>query len=254
MTRFRQTAIAALLAASLGATAAPARSDARVPVLVELFTSEGCSSCPPADSVLERFDRMQPVAGADIIVLSEHVDYWNSLGWTDPFSSEQFTARQYQYANKINPKDGAYTPQMVIDGRAELVGSDSEAARAAIERAVTAKKYPLEIADASREGDRITLRVQAAPTLDGSAVLYVALAESHASTHVLRGENAGRTLSHVAAVRSLTLIGKLSPASAASRDVTLPLPAGAGANGLRVVAFIQDANTGAVLSVTSRTL
>jgi len=254
MPRIRHTAIAAILAASLGATAAPARSDTRVPVLVELFTSEGCSSCPPADAVLEKFDRAQPVAGAELIVLSEHVDYWNGLGWKDPFSSAQFTDRQYHYASKINPKDGAYTPQMVIDGSAELVGSDSEAARAAIERAVAAKKYPIEISGAARDGDRVRFRVQAAPTYDAAATLYVALAENHASSHVLVGENAGRTLTHVAAVRSLTLIGKLSAQSEASRDVTLPLPAGAGGNGLRVVAFIQDANTGAILSVTSHTL
>src|SRR5215213_894825 len=119
----------------------------RAPVLVELFTSEGCSSCPPADALLETLDRTQPVAGAETIVLSEHVDYWNQIGWTDPFSSEQFSQRQQAYAKRLRI-DGAYTPQMVVDGTAEFVGSDRKVGLAAIGKAAGIPKAVVRISAA----------------------------------------------------------------------------------------------------------
>jgi hypothetical protein len=254
MNRLRGTAVIALVLAGLAPPTLPARADVRVPVLLELFTSEGCSSCPPADALLEQLDRTQPVAGAELIVLSEHVDYWNALGWKDPFSAKQFTDRQYEYAAQIDEKDGAYTPELIVDGRAGYVGSDADAVTAAIRRAVAAKKSPLDIQSATLEGDRVALRVQADATQNRSAVLYVALVQEHASSHVLRGENAGRTLSHVGVVRNLTAIGKLPAQNAASRDAAIPLEGADASKGLRVVAFVQDARTGAILAVASRSL
>src|SRR2546422_895176 len=106
----------------------------RTPVLVELFTSEGCSSCPPADALLAKLEIQQPIAGAEIVAMEEHVDYWNQQGWMDPFSSEQWTERQQRYA-ATRRDQGIYTPQMVVDGRAEFVGSRERQATHEIEQA-----------------------------------------------------------------------------------------------------------------------
>jgi hypothetical protein len=137
-----------LLSAS-GSTRAQSLAD-RVPVIVELFTSEGCSSCPPADGLLEMLLQDQPIKGVHVIPMSEHVTYWDHQGWKDPFSAQQFTARQQQYGLRFN-LDSIYTPQLVIDGAREFVGSDKRA----IERA---------LADAAKVS---TSRRR--PTADGSA-------------------------------------------------------------------------------------
>src|ERR1700751_3276774 len=132
--------------------AAADNNPTRIPVLLKLFTSEGCSSCPPADRLLETLDQKQPVAGADLIVLSEHVDYWDRLGWKDPFSSSLYPARQQDYTNKYN-LDGVYTPQLVVDGRYGLVGSDGREVADAIQKALREGKIPIAISKASHDGN-----------------------------------------------------------------------------------------------------
>ena len=124
-----------------------AAASADTPVIVELFTSEGCSSCPPADQLLAKLESQQPVAGVHIIVLSEHVDYWDRLGWRDPFSSAQFTNRQQDYARLFHD-DGPYTPEMVVDGTTGFVGNQSADALRAITQAARTDKSSVRIAAA----------------------------------------------------------------------------------------------------------
>lgn len=222
----------------------------RTPVLVELFTSEGCSSCPPADHLLEVLDRNQPIAGADTIVLSEHVDYWNRLGWPDPFSSAQFSARQQEYAGKIG-HSGSYTPQMVVDGRFEFVGSDGRQASAAIQDAAKQPKANPVIRDVKATATHVTARIEV-PMLENvqrrtRPVLFVAIADNSAESNVKRGENGGRVLRHVAVVRTLSEEGSIQAGKSAAREVSLPFHQMPG--GSRLVAFIQDAASGRVLGV-----
>lgn len=227
----------------LAVAAFAANPATRRPVLLELFTSEGCSSCPPADSLLETFDRTQPVAGADLIVLSEHVDYWNRLGWADPYSSALFTERQQDYVNRFH-QDSAYTPQLVVDGLREVVGSDAAQAKAAIAKAATYAKSEIDLS-AQRSGEDVKVAMKVAGAAHGINV-YVVLAEDHAESRVTRGENSGRDLSHVAVVKSMSLVGKTDPQGHFVKDVTLGLQKGGGSP-WRVVVFLQDSNTKQIL-------
>jgi hypothetical protein len=144
--------LGAVLAMLVPGITSAAEPSPRVPVLAELFTSEGCPSCPPADLMLMELDRKQPVRKAQIIVLSEHVDYWNGLGWSDPFSSAQFSARQTAYSKAL--KSEVYTPQLVIDGSEQLVGSDTGAILAAITRAASRPKLPIKIESVRQDGSK----------------------------------------------------------------------------------------------------
>jgi hypothetical protein len=228
--------------------------DTRVPVLLELFTSEGCSSCPPADRLLEILDQKQPVAGAELIVLSEHVDYWDGLGWRDPFSSPQYTARQQDYTNKYN-FEGVYTPQLVVDGQFGLVGSDGRAASSAIQKAIREPKIPIDISNLSRAGNQVSAHIdlRAGESFKGArAVLYVAIADNRAESQVARGENAGRALVHVGVTRVLKQVGPVDLDRASAKDVTISVPPGA--SGSRFVAFLQDPKSGHVLGVAAQRL
>jgi hypothetical protein len=218
-----------LLAAMVCAIPLAAQNATRAPVLLELFTSEGCSSCPPADRLLESLDR-QPVPNVDLIVLSEHVDYWNSLGWRDPFSSAFFSDRQKQYADRLAAT--VYTPQLVIDGLFYAVGSDQHEVMQAISKAAKNQKLPVSI-KANASG----VHVEVGPA-KSDADLYLVIAADHAQTQVLKGENGGHTLTHVAVVKSMKKIGKTG-----SRDIPLAPQTGA----TRVIAFLQDPRTGRIL-------
>ena len=211
----------------------------RAPVVVELFTSEGCSSCPPADLVLEKLDRQQPVPGAQIIVLSEHVDYWDHIGWKDPYSSAAFSRRQEEYVQRFG-LDGAYTPQMVVDGRTQFVGSDWQRAYAAIQDAAGQHKATVRIA-AIPGG----LRVEVDPlpgSMGRNAGVFLARADDSGASDVTGGENKGRRLRHVAIAKEIERIGTVSAGHAFARDLKW-----GGTNGMRMIALVQATAGGPIL-------
>ncbi len=168
------------------------------PVLIELFTSEGCSSCPPADALLQQLDQSQAIPGAQLIVLSEHVDYWDHDGWKDPHSSHSLTDRQNVYADHLGLKS-VYTPQMVVDGTTEFLGSNGPSAKQAIEKArdLDLEKIPVRISaislanpgtlQAHVDADAVPESVRAR-----KAEVYVVIALNHTESQVAAGENRGR--------------------------------------------------------------
>jgi hypothetical protein len=227
---------------------------AGTPVVVELFTSEGCSSCPPADLLLQKLDA-QPVPGAQLIVLSEHVDYWNHIGWTDPYSSAAYSERQSVYGNRLR-LDSVYTPQMIVDGTDELGGSNSGEAGKALEKAVTNQKIQVRISGATVEGNVVRARLETGTLLTGlgkvDVVFIVAL--NHAESQVARGENSGRRLTHVAVVRSLAKIGSVDTGHSFAQDVTVKLENAIAPTQLRVIALIQEPGQGRILGAAAAKL
>ncbi|MDP6582761.1 MAG: DUF1223 domain-containing protein [Vicinamibacterales bacterium] len=242
------------------AQAASRQEDPGIPVLVELFTSEGCSSCPPADALLIRLEAEQPVPGAQIIGVSEHVDYWNGLGWRDPFSSVAFTERQEVYRRALG-EPASYTPQMVVDGRTALVGSLEDDVRRIIARAVASPKAEMRVQwTGAQASDVLTIRIRIAslPELpDGeSAELWLAVTETGLATNVLRGENARRRLRHTAVARRLEHVEQLPTVMAKpyETDIAVPLEPSWNRDQLRVVAFIQEAASRKVLGAAQLSL
>ena len=236
----------------------PARSASdppRTPVLVELFTSEGCSSCPPADELLIMLDEQQFVPGALVIPLSEHVEYWNGLGWHDPFSAPMFAERQQDYGDVLGSV--LYTPQMVVDGQIEFVGSQRSVARQAIARAAVAPKAEMVLAitgDGRRQTVRVEVTVSGVARLGalGDADLWLAVTEGGLTTHVRRGENARRRLRHAAVVRRLEKMQTL-PIPAPDRFVAeaqVALEPEWQVGNLRLVAFLQERESRRVLGAT----
>jgi len=217
------------------ASAGPAQS---TPVIVELFTSEGCSDCPPADTLLQKLIDAPP-AGAEVLGLGQHVDYWDRLGWKDRFSSAALTERQRVYADHFK-NESIYTPQMIVDGRAEFVGSDATSARKAIERAVAAAhgtvRIGFEAAPANHVGVAVSLQNLPADAGD-RADLLLAITEDKLRSDVTRGENHGRTLTHAAVVRYLSTVGEAANGATVRGDI--PLSSEWRRENLKIVAFAQ---------------
>jgi len=233
------------LAAPISALSQSAPSN-RTPVLVELFTSEGCSSCPPADALLAKLDHDQPIQNAEIIVLGEHVDYWDNLGWHDRFSSHQYTERQSQYSARLGV-DGVYTPQMIVDGTDQFVGNDSSHARRSITNAAQKSKLSLSLSHPVVDDRKISASVSLPSASSSRGELYAALVDPTDTTDVRNGENGGRRLQHVGVVRNLQRIGSLKDLGAGPLNFSLNAPADAKLAEMRVVVFAQQGDQGGIL-------
>lgn len=210
--------------------------NARQPVLVELFTSEGCSSCPSADKNLAFLEKQQPVTKADIITLAFHVDYWDRLGWKDRFSSPLYSRRQEEYSTALK-LESSYTPQMIVDGRAEFVGSNGGRATDEILKATENAKAQVVIVI---EGGKVKVKIDGAPN-HGESTVYAAIAEDGISSRVERGENSGMTLEHVSVVHELKALGMIT-SSDSKFEGTLDVPANKDwkPENLKVVVFVQE--------------
>jgi hypothetical protein len=210
-------------------------------VIVELFTSEGCSSCPPADKLLGQLRQDATPKGVEVIPLGFHVDYWNYLGWQDRFSSHAYSQRQEKYAARL-ALDGPYTPQMVVNGSEQFVGSDSGRARSAIARAAAAAaQASVEITPSAP--DKLLARVKAPAGASGE--VWLAITEDNLSNKISAGENDGRVLRHSAVVRDFRLLGQLSNGIFQS-EVPLNIQKDWKSADLRAVVFVQEPREGKI--------
>ncbi len=213
--------------------------------VVELFTSEGCSSCPPADQLVARIqqeDKDQPV-----YILAFHVDYWDRLGWKDAFSDARYTQRQNQYASWLNLQS-VYTPQIVVNGRKEFVGSQENTLRTAIQSGLgLIPAAQLTLSDIRLDQGKVHWHYDIKNVAANSS-LIVALVQRSAATDVKAGENSGRTLSHVQIVRNFSTTEVGMGASGAG---TLQLPQGLAAGDEELIAFVQHDDNGLIVAAVS---
>jgi hypothetical protein len=228
-----------------------------IPVVVELFTSEGCSSCPPADALLAKFESQQPIAHTQIIALEEHVDYWNNGGWMDPFSGREWTVRQEEYAVSLGNQN-PYTPQMVVDGQIGLVGNREGSARAAIEKSAAQSKahVSLSVTPSTKPGDeQLAVSVtQLSGTRQGDKPeVWMAITESGLHSVVSAGENSGSDLRHASVVRTFRKVGGINLKKEDSFSGTYPvhLDSSWKRQNLRVVVFVQGQKSRQILGAAT---
>lgn len=242
--------------ASLAKSSATQAASMDRPVVVELFTSEGCSDCPPAEALAMRMEK-QPLPGIEMIVLEEHVDYWNKYGWYDPFSSADWTQRQLEYVGKL-PKPNPYTPEMVIDGQQQFPGGNGQKAQDAIEADAHTPDAPVTITedklDPKGNGD-FTISVG---KLDGStpgdqADVWIAVTQDGLHSDPNAGENSGHTLYHAAVLRYLHKVASV-PEAGFSGDAHVKINSKWDRKDVSVVAFVQDKKSMKILGAASTKL
>ena len=248
--------VVGLAASATGLGAGSPGTAAQGAVLAELFTSEGCSSCPPADALIEQLDATSSSGSVEVIALEEHVDYWDHLGWRDPFSSPLFTRRQSDYEARVFRTGDIFTPQLVVDGRAQCIGSDRRAVQHEIDAAARQPRASIRIEvgndDAGRVPVTVAVDVPQALQKHRSAEIIVLVAERGLTTDVRRGENRGRTLAHGAVVRAFTRAGTIGPNALSSTATgTVVIPPAWNRSNLRIVAFVQEPDTMRVLGAAA---
>lgn len=229
----------------------------RTPVIVELFTSEGCSTCPPADALLKKLEKDQPIAGAEVIGLEEHVDYWNHDGWVDPYSGAEWTYRQQEYVARFKGQT-PYTPQMIVDGEKEFVGNNGRDAQEMIRQATQLEKAEVSVATettAKSDTQRVEVRVGKVPATgeQDRADVWVAVTEQGLQTSVKAGENKDRTWEHAAIVRSLQKIGSVTSKGSAPFEANpqIKLKSNWKKENLRIVVFVQERKSLRILGAAS---
>ena len=249
----RRNAVAVIVAAAILVVASAAiayahrtnDATAPIPVVVELFTSEGCSSCPPVDTFLRKVDTLQPIKGVEVIGIEEHVDYWNQDGWVDPYSGLQWTARQEAYVMKFKDKS-AFTPQLIVAGDKEMLGANTAAIFNAIRTAAEQENMQVTVQPGAADGNdaqQFTIHVAgAASAKPPKADVWLAVTEDGLQMQVTSGENSGRTLQHASVIRSLEKIGSLSDKTGAAftADPRVKFKSSWKKSNLHVVVFVQD--------------
>lgn len=212
--------------------------------VVELFTSEGCSSCPPADALIAKIDKENK--DKPVYILAYHVDYWDRLGWKDIFSDKKYSQRQNQYASWLK-SNRVYTPQIVVNGSREFVGSEEKTLRNAIATALAEKtNATLEISLSKQSDLNLILNYQSNQETQGYNLL-VALITPNASNKIQRGENSGKTLSHIQVVRSLQIFS-LNGKESGLVDV-VPIK-GIPRSSMEIIAFLQNGKTGKIIAAS----
>jgi len=255
---YKQTKSVAVIIAFTLAAALRAQEGAGAPeqraVLVELFTAEGCSSCPPADALLRQVNGSRTSGGLLIVGISEHVTYWDQGGWTDPYSSSDYTDRQNAYIQRFQ-LESAFTPQMVINGSEQIVGSDSAALAQAVQKEAEQRpQMSLRILSLSVAGGKLTVNFSASGDVPAKGVdLIAVLADDSDKSNVLHGENAGQMLAHVSVARSISRVGKMK--AAGERTVQIRIPSSFQASqGHHLILFAQTPGNGRVLGTDTKPL
>jgi len=242
-----------LVAAALGSTAFinvkllnKVNAEDKGFAVVELFTSEGCSSCPPADQLVAKIEK--EVKDRPVYILAYHVDYWNHLGWKDAFSSADYSKRQQDYASYLHLQS-VYTPQIVVNGRMEFVGSEEATLRSAITGNLkNAQGTSLSLGIAAADKNQATIKY-AIDKADKNTALYIAVVQKNAQTKVERGENQGHTLSHVQIVRKLQKVALNGDAG----DAKVGLPTDFDKQNWEIIGFLQNTQSGVVTGAAKAT-